>query len=192
VTEPTRVVARLGRSLVTLLGTAGLALLAGCAFNNDPDLTSARNFERFPVYWAGQTFEGRELTRVQAEEWSVAVMLMYGTCTPDGGFEPSCNPPIQIQIFPLCYHLDAVALPPRARRVTIRGAPVGAQDGAPVLLTRETQIKVYRGEGTDPGIGLRVLRSLRSLNSVSPVITPRGPIPPPRPVVLATRGARCG
>lgn len=45
-----------------------------------------------------------------------------------------------------------------------------------MLLTRETQIKVYRGEGTDPGIGLRVLRSLRSLNSVSPVITPRRPI----------------
>jgi hypothetical protein len=187
-----RVVARLRRSLVGVLGAAGLVLLAGCSFDNEPDLTSARKFERFPVYWLGDEFEGRELTMVQAEGWSVAVVLIYGECTPDGALEPSCTPPIQIQIFPLCYHLDAVALPPKTRRVTIRGAPVGTQDGAPALLTRKTQIKIYRGEGTDPGIGLRVLRALRSLNSVSPVTTPRGPIPPPPRAVLAGRRTRCG
>ena len=121
---------------------------------------------------------------MQAEDWSVGVLLTYGSCSPGGGLEPSCTPPIQIQIFPLCYHLDAVALPPKARRVTIRGAPVGTQDGAPVLLTRRTQIKVYRGEGTDPGIGLRTLRALRSLNSVAPVITAGDPVAAPLPGVL--------
>ena len=68
--------------------------------------------------------------------------------------------------------------------MSIRGAPVGTQDGARVLLTQRTQIKVYRGEGTDPGIALRALEVVRSLNSVSPVISATDPIPPPPPGVL--------
>jgi hypothetical protein len=118
------------------------------------------------------------------EDRSTAAVLIYGTCEPSGTFEPSCSPPISIQIFPLCYHLDSVALLPRERRRVVRGAPVGTQDGAPVLLTQRTQIKVYRGEGTDRGVALRALEALRSLNSVSPVISATDPIPPPPPGVV--------
>lgn len=53
-----------------------------------------------------------------------------------------------------------------------------------MLLTRRTQIKVYRGEGTDAGIARRALAALRSLNAVPPVVTQRGAIPPPPPGVL--------
>lgn len=113
------------------------------------------------------------------------MVLIYGSCTPSGGLEPSCTPPVQIQIFPLCYHLDAVAYPlDSTSPPTIRGAPVGTQDGAPVLLTRRTQVKVYRGEGTDGRIGRRALAALRSLNTVAPVISDSGPILPPAPGVL--------
>jgi hypothetical protein len=66
----------------------------------------------------------------------------------------------------------------------VRGAPVGTQDGAPVLLTRKTQIKVYRGEGSTAGMALRALEALRSLNTVPPVISATDPIPPPRPGIL--------
>jgi hypothetical protein len=61
---------------------------------------------------------------------------------------------------------------------------LGTQDAAPVLLTERTQIKVYRGEGTDTGMALRALDALRSLNTVSPVITATDPIPPPAPGVV--------
>jgi hypothetical protein len=172
-------------ALTALVAASVLALASGCSLRDPPDVESAATFQRFPVYWLGGEFEGRELTRVEAEDWSVGVLLVYGDCTPSGGLEPSCSPPLQIQIFPLCYHLEAVAYPKDATsRLTIRGAPVGRQDGAPVLLTRRTQVKVYRGEGTDSGIARRALAALRSLNSVAPVIGDSGPIPPPPPGVL--------
>jgi hypothetical protein len=171
-------------TLTALLAASVLLFASGCSSRDESDVNSAAKFERFPVYWLGDEFEGRELSMVQAQDWSVAVMLIYGTCEPSGGFEPTCAQPLEIQIFPLCYHLDAVALPPKERRRTIRGAPVGAQDGAPVLLTRRAQIKIYRGEGTDPGIALRAFRALRSLNTVRPVISETDPIAPPLPGVL--------
>ena len=172
------------RSFTTLIGTVLVVLTGGCSVDRGPDVESAATFERFPVYWLGEEFEGLGLSHVTAEDWSAAAVLTYGTCEPHGTFEPTCALPLQVQIFPLCYHLDAVAVPRNERRRMIRGAPVGTQDGAPVLLTRRTQIKVYRGEGTDPGIALRALRALRSLNTVRPVITETGPIPPPLPGVL--------
>jgi hypothetical protein len=171
------------RRLAALGGATLVVLAGGCSFDRGPDIESATKFDRFPIYWLGAEFEGYELSRVSAGDQAIAAGLDYGTCSPEG-FESSCTLPLQIQIVPLCYHLHSGALPPRERRRVIRGAPVGAQDGAPVLLTQRTQIKVYRGEGTDPGIALRALEVVRSLNSVSPVISASDPIPPPPPGVL--------
>jgi hypothetical protein len=169
-----------------LLGTL-LALLfaAGCSLGPGPNIEAARKFERFPLYWPGETFEGRSITRIGGLEGSgTAVGLIYGTCTPNGGLEPTCALPIQIQISPLCAHLQFVAQAPIWKHRRIRGAPVGTIDGAPVLFTRRTQIKVYRGEGTDPRLPLRVLEALRSLNHAAPVIGPTDVIPGPLPGVL--------
>jgi hypothetical protein len=117
-----------------------------------------------------------------------AVVLIYGDCTPTGGDEPSCAPPLQLQVFPLCYQLEAVARAPIWKRRRIRGAPVGTIDSAPVLFTRGAQVKVYRGQGSDPGLSLRALRALRSLNSLPPEVGPTGPIPAPaRGVLEGTR-----
>src|SRR5919201_1635088 len=53
----------------------------------------------------------------------------------------------------------------------VRGAPVGRNpDGAPVLFSRRVQVKVYRGQGSDSDLPLRVLRDIRSINSVAPSI----------------------
>jgi hypothetical protein len=170
-------------SLAALAGTVLIALAGGCSFDRGPDVDSARTFEAFPLYWAGETFEGFDVSVIDGIfDGTERVSIIYGSCEPSGTFEPSCRPPVSIQISRLCFHLDAVNLPPRPRRV--RGAPVGGQDGAPVLLTRKTQVKVYRGEGTDPGIALRALASLRSLNNVPPVVSVAEPIPPPPPGVL--------
>jgi hypothetical protein len=51
------------------------------------------------------------------------------------------------------------------KRRRVRGAPVGTNpDGTPVLFTLRIQVKVYRGEGSDAGLPLRVLRgSARSI-----------------------------
>lgn len=168
------------------------ATVVGCASDNgpdsdnSPDIESAKEFEGFPVYWLGETFEGLDVTQIVGTDATPnRVSIIYGSCEPSGTFEPTCALPLQIQIVPLCLHLDAVASPPRPLAFEVRGAPVGRQDGAPVLLTRETQIKVYRGEGTDKGIGLRALHALRSLNAVEPVISATDPIPSPPPGVIS-------
>ena len=108
--------------------------------------------------------------------------LVYGTCRASS--DSGCAPPVQIQIGPLCDQLDAVTRNPIWKTRRIRGAPVGTIDGAPVLLTRRAQVKVYRGVGSDEGIERRVLLALRSLNHLPPRIGAVGPIPPPAPGVL--------
>lgn len=171
--------------LVVIVGTA----VVGCASDGGPDIESAKAFEGFPLYWLGETFEGLEVTEIiDTEATPNRVSIIYGSCEPSGGSEPTCALPLQIQIVPLCFHLDAVAVPPRPEARQVRGAPVGGQDGAPVLLTRKTQIKVYRGEGTDKGTSLRALHALRSLNTVAPVISETDPIPgPPLGVISGNR-----
>lgn len=177
------------RILAALVGTTLVVLAGACSSDRGPDrgpdIESAIAFEGFPLYWLGETFEGLEVTEIiDTEATPNRVSFIYGSCEPSGTFEPTCALPLQVQIVPLCFHLDAVAVPPKERRRMIRGAPVGTQDGAPVLLTERTQIKVYNGEGTDPGIALRAFKTLRSLNTVEPVITASDPIPPPPPGVL--------
>jgi hypothetical protein len=56
-----------------------------------------------------------------------------------------------------------------------------------VLFTSRVQVKVYRGQGSDPGLPMRALRALRSANAVEPVIDAGDPIPPaPRAVLAGT------
>jgi hypothetical protein len=162
--------------------------LAGCSSGpSDPprDIQSARDFEAFPLYWLGERFERWDLTAILPLSGPAGfVTLIYGDCTPHGADEPSCTPPLQIQISALCSHLDAVARTPTWRQRRIRGAPVGAIDNAPVLFTRSAQVKMYRGEGADVDIRRRAFRALRSLNRVAPMIGAGDRIPGPAPGVL--------
>lgn len=102
--------------------------------------------------WVGERFEKWDLEYVDVgtREFSTFV---YGTCEPRG--DAGCPPPLDIQIQPLCAHLEAVARTPIWKRRQVRGAPVGTIDGAPVLFTNRVQVKVYRGRGSDPGLALR-------------------------------------
>jgi hypothetical protein len=66
-------------------------------------------------------------------------------------------------------------------RRSVRSAPVGRIDHAPVLLSRTVQVKVY----TDSlAVAWRVLAALRSANGVAPVLGERDPIPAPPAAVL--------
>ena len=152
---------------------------AGCSIGNDveADLETAREFNQYPLYWAGERFEELELSHVSLG--GSAVGFIYGTCEITG--DHGCAPPLQIQIFPLCFHLDVVAANQIWTHRRIRGTPVGVNDAAPVMFTQRTQIKVY---GSDPGQELRALRALRSLNNVPPQIGPVDPIPPSAAAVL--------
>jgi hypothetical protein len=174
----------------SLVATA--AVLAGCTVGGgggDPDLDAARNFNRHPLYWVGGRFEEWDLEHVDVGTNEFATFV-YGTCEPQGGIDGGCPPPLQLQIQPLCAHIDAVARAPIWKRRQVRGAPVGTIDSAPVLFTNRVQVKVYRGQGSDPGVEMRALRALRSANDVPPVIGVDDPIPAaPRAVLAGT--SRC-
>jgi hypothetical protein len=156
--------------------------LGGCTFGSDAsvDLEKARSFDAYPLYWVGEEFEGLKLTNVATG--GVGASFTYGTCEITG--DHGCAAPLQIQVFPLCFHSSLVSPDGIWTRRQIRGAPVGAADGAPLMFTRHIEIKVYRGQGSDPGLPLRALHALRSFNDVPPRIGPSGAIPPPQPGVL--------
>jgi len=168
-----------------MLAAAGCTRTVGEA---DPDIDAARNFDRHPLYWVGERFEGWDLEHVNVG--TAVAGFSYGTCEIQGT-EGACPVPLQIQIQPLCTYLDVVARAPIWKRRRVRGAPVGTIDGAPVLFTNRVQVKVYRGQHSDPGLPMRALRALRSVNSVKPVIDADDPIPaPPRDVLAGTQS--CG
>jgi hypothetical protein len=177
--------------VAVVLGASGCSKrdLAG---TTPPNLASARTFKAYPLYWVGRRFEKWELVHVDVATSGITSFI-YGTCEiddPDGFFGPeggSCTPPLAIQIQPLCAHLDVVARAPVWKHREIRGVPVGTIDSAPVMFTRRVQVKAYHGQGTDRGLPIRALRALRSINKVSPVISPNGRIPEPAPGVLDGR-----
>ncbi len=149
----------------------------------DPDIEAARTFRGFPLYWVGERFEKWDLEHFDVSSGGFAG-FSYGTCELEIGEEGGCPVPLQIQIQPLCTHLDVVARAQIWKRREVRGAPVGTIDSAPVLFTSRVQIKVYRGQGSDPGLPMRALRALRSVNEVEPTIDADDPIPPaPRSVL---------
>jgi hypothetical protein len=157
----------------------GAVVLASCTAlpDSEPDIEAAEEFDGYPLYWVGERFERWDLVHVDLSRPAQFTTFIYGECTPTGEDEPSCEPPLQIQVYPLCAHLATVARAPIWKRRSVRGAPVGSFDSAPVLFASGAQVKVYRGEGSDPSLPMRALRELRSVNRVEPVIGPTDPIP---------------
>lgn len=149
-------------------------------------MRAARQFDSFALYWLGERFEKWRLTEILGlDDPTGFVTLIYGDCEPSGGIEPTCTPPLEVQVFPLCAQLDVVARDPIWMHRRIRGAPVGTIDRAPVLFSRGAQVKVYQGEGADRGAPLRALRALRSINRIPPVISPGDRIPAPSAGILS-------
>jgi hypothetical protein len=175
-----------------------VSALFGCGTQNGSDAgfdrdhsgfapKSIRSFSGFPLYWLGTRFERWELSRILGPSRpDGTISFIYGTCTPTDGDEPSCSPPIDVQVMPLCRHLESVAADPVWRRRRIRGAPVGTIDNAPVLFASAVQIKVYVA-GREPNLALRALDALRSANEADPVIDASEPIPAAPVAVLAGR-----
>lgn len=181
------------------IAVASVLVLAACSWGGgagassdqprERDVRAVQEFDAYPLYWLGRRFEQWELYHVDVG--GPAASFTYGTCEiddPDGPFGlegGSCSPPLNIQIQPLCAHLDVVARTPTWKRRGVRGAPVGTSDGAPVLFTNRVQVKVYAGDGADHGAPMRALKALRSANDVRPVLGADDPIPAPPPGVLA-------
>lgn len=177
-----------GRRLRYLAAFVAFAALAPACTRTlgegDPDVESARRFSDYPLYWVGERFRAmgpRARRHGQSELRRVDVRHLE----LDVGIERGCSPPLQIQIQPLCADLDVVARAGIWMRRQVREAPVGTIDSAPVLFSDRVQVKVYRSQGSDPGLAIRALRALRSANEIEPVLGFDDPIPPAPRLVLA-------
>lgn len=155
------------RHSVGVLALFAAAACSGCA-HSPVDTRSAENFRAYPVYWVGKRFENLDIRHIDVKN---IAFLIYGECDP--GPHEGCAPPLEIQVSPLCSHIEIFARGRIQRR--IRGAPVGnGPDGAPVLFTNRVQVKVY----AEAGLAARAMRALRSINQVEPVLDAQDPIPP--------------
>jgi hypothetical protein len=172
------------RALFAVSLAMSACAVAGCT--RTADIEAARSFDRYPLYWVGERFEKWDLEHVDLAAGGFSTFI-YGTCEIEVGTDGGCPPPLQIQIQPLCAHLETVARAPIWKQREVRGAPVGTIDSAPVLFTNRVQVKVYRGQGSDPGLPMRALRALRSANDVEPTIGSDDLIlPAPRSVLSGT------
>ena len=85
------------RSLFIASLVAAMLAAAGCTRTvgeADPDIDAARNFDRHPLYWVGERFEGWDLEHVNVG--TAVAGFSYGTCEIQGT-EGACPVPLQIQ-----------------------------------------------------------------------------------------------
>ena len=100
---------------------------AGCTSSvgeGDPDIDAARTFTGYPLYWVGERFEEWDLEYVEVRPDGFST-FSYGTCELDFGQDHGCAVPLQLQIQPLCAHLEFVARNPIWKRRDARTGGVG-------------------------------------------------------------------
>jgi hypothetical protein len=150
-----------------------------------PDIEAARRFDRYPLYWIGERFEGWDLERIEVDAVGSDprgrrrrfAFFSYGTCELQVPADGGCGVTLTIRIEPHCERLAEVA-----SGRTIRGAPLNfSYSSDPILYTDRVRITVFTGQGSTRDMDLRALRALRSVNDVPPVLDVNDPIPRPRP-----------
>jgi hypothetical protein len=136
-----------------------------------------RNFEDYPVYYLGESFEGLPLTAELPGD--TAVSLVYGSCEPSE--DTGCAPPLEVQVWPACkrnpstYEL-APGIPMPRQEDTIRRVPAAFyEDGFRLELSTGSVTVVIFGEHEQI---VRAAQALRGLNSSQ---APEEDLPPPAP-----------
>jgi hypothetical protein len=142
-------------------------------------LEDAREFEGFPVYWLGESFQGLPLTVVKRIDYPGAfpgkpyddprneVRFVYGKCTIAPG-ESSCPMPLTIAIRPYC------EVPPEVIADTVKIGPPEEIRGALVQRMGEGRMQVWTDNvsiaivTTEEGLVDEAARNLVRLNGDKP------------------------
>ena len=129
-------------------------------------LVEAPAVNDIPILWLGEEFEGYALTRFASNPsgWH----LVYGACKVSPGPEPSCVPPIQIQIRPPGGIPPAGYFSPQPFREIMRtpgerNLPNGTSSWV-IWLPGGSTIKVYISEYAVGEITERLMANLQSAN----------------------------
>jgi hypothetical protein len=152
-------------------------------------LEDVREFEGFPVYWLGESFQGLPLERVARmddpggfpgkpynDPWH-EVRFIYGTCTIPPG-ESSCRVPLSIDIRPYC------EVPPEIVADAVKTGPPEEIRGAVVQRTGKSSMLVWTDNvsigihATDPAVADAAAQNLVRLNGSKPSL-PEEALGPP-------------
>jgi hypothetical protein len=127
-------------------------------------LAAARAFAAFPLYFAGDSFQGLPLVAV--ERHPAQVGFLYGTCSipvDAEGARGGCAPPLAVQVWPACERDSSLYPFAPDERVRIRGAPAAFYEGHRRLeLSADGVTVVLFGVGREQL--LRAAAALRRLN----------------------------
>jgi hypothetical protein len=193
------------RTVYAVIGLGLLALLAGgivwAVVGRGDGTTSVgvshpvttvddmREFEEFPVYWLGESFQGLPLAAVQRIDYPGAfpgkpyndprneVAFIYGDCTIPPG-ETGCPMPLSIDIVPYC------DVPPEVIADAVKTGPQEEIRGATVQRTGKSSMRLWTGDvsigihATEEGLLDEAVRNLVRLNGDKPS-SPEEPLGPP-------------
>jgi hypothetical protein len=160
-------------------------------------LTKVRRFQEYPLFWLGPTYGGLKLTGVDSGRVDVpsadhtriirthshTVTFLYGTCTPGGGDEQSCPPPLQVQNWPSCGRNAALYGLHLPLRLHVRGVPAMRFGGRLEIWTGTSDVVIFFADAA------RAAAALRSVGG-APHIGPGQRLPQPAPGAIGGR-LRC-
>lgn len=153
-----------------VVGSSLAVLLAGCGGHAGPtthaaahDIRVAQRAAGYRLYWDGRSLQGLALTDVLRSPDSTT--LIYGTCTPVGE-EPSCTPPLQIEVASICAS--------NALLLDVRPSARFAARGVSVLDYGEGQIELATGTSN---VVVRASRAIarRAISALRPLTSPHRP-----------------
>lgn len=169
-----------------------LACGSATAGSTEAGLAVAKGFHRYPVYWAGEEVDGLPLEDFEAKPGSVlkaGFTSFYGSCELEGTDHPSCQLPLQIQVFSTCRRW-AAALDHQKSTFGFRGARAhwfpgnnvegerGPQESGPLeIFTGRVSVVVF---AESKHLTFAAARALRTVNQSRPAR-----LPPPAPGSLA-------
>jgi hypothetical protein len=138
-----------------------------------------RGFDEYPLYDAGERFDGLPLVAVlRRDDTARFVSFVYGDCT--AGDDAGCAPPAEVQVWPACRRNLAFydssdgdgAVPQLA---VVRGVTAGLfDDGTRLELETRGATVVVFGDSR-----ARVLRLANALQALDGSVHAGAPLPPP-------------
>jgi hypothetical protein len=158
------------RRLLAVIGAVVAAAAAGCSNEEESDLSAAKKFNGYPLYYLGDSFSGEKLNKVTApfritgSRTVIPYSFIYGDCEP--GPDAGCSPPFELQNYSICdqnplTHSNAPGLVLEARGALVHGTD---------LYTGATTVRIF---------GIRPSEAARALRPVSGPSSLERDLPPP-------------
>jgi len=133
------------------------------------------NFTDYPIVYLGDEFEGLPLTYCEHAHTNGTgygipptdqVVLIYGTCTPVGGIDASCEPPLQVHIYPSCMPIPVQA--PGNAFTTDRGVDLAMLNRTDVFAEAGDYHVKIAAAGVSDAASERSLRAFGALRGANP------------------------